>query len=136
MHKPDWVHLTYRYSHDLQLIDGDTITVIKRITGSLDATSELTKVIKYFVFLKSCKKNQILSKKGKIFQQVKERQCSRKLWWHSIMPKLLDCQGGIVVKHFRSFSCLSRVLGLNFKKKSRFKSSKSSHRCSNANSKF
>ena len=52
------------------------------------------------------------------------------------MPKLMECQRGIVTKHFRLLSCLSRVAGSNFKRKSRFKSSKSSHRCSNANAKF
>ena len=38
------------------------------------------------------------------FQQVKERQCSRKLWWHNIRPKLLDCQRGIATKQFRVVS--------------------------------
>ena len=33
-------------------------------------------------------------------------------------------------------NCLSRVAGCSFKGKSRFKSSKSSHRCLNANAKF
>ena len=52
------------------------------------------------------------------------------------MPKLLYCQRSIVTKHFRKLSCLSRVVGYIFKEKSRFKNSKSSHRCSNANAKF
>ena len=43
---------------------------------------------------------------------------------------------GIVTKNFRYSSCLLRVAGWNFKEKSRFKCSKSSHRCSNANAKF
>ena len=88
------------------------------------------------MFLKSQEKNKILSKKGRSFQDFKKRQCSRKLWGHNIMTKLVDCQRGIVTKYFKQLSCLSRVAGCSFKGKSRFKSSKSSHRCSNANAKF
>ena len=39
----------------------------KIVRGSLDAAFELTKVIKYSMFLESQKKNKILSKKGKSF---------------------------------------------------------------------
>ena len=132
MHKRDWVHLTYCHGHALQLVDGDTIKAIKIIRGSLDAAFELTKVIKCSPFLKLQEKNKILPKRGRSFQQVKERQCSRKLWWHNIMPRLLNCQRGIVTKHFRvvSHQLWDAIL------KSRFKSSKSCHRCSNANAKF
>ena len=70
----------YCYGKALQLVDGDTIKAIKIIRGSLDAAFELTKVINCSMFLKSQGKNQMLYKKGKSFQQVKERQCSRKFW--------------------------------------------------------
>ena len=40
----------------------------------------MAKVNKCSIFLKSQEKNQILSKKEKNFQQVKERQYNRKLW--------------------------------------------------------
>ena len=55
---------------------------------------------------------------------------------HNIMPKFLDYQRGIVTKNFGLLSCLSRVAECNFKRKLRFKTSRSSHRCSNANAKF
>ena len=65
------------------------------------------------------KKDQILHKKGRSFQQVEGRHCTRKLWWQN-MSKLLCCQMGIVIKHFRRLDWLSRVKGWNFREKKIF----------------
>ena len=72
--------LAYCNGQALQLADDDTIKSIKKVRASLDTAFEWTKVIKRSMFLKSSEKNQIISKKGRSFQQVKERQCSKKLW--------------------------------------------------------
>ena len=66
--------MIYSYGQALQLSDDDIIKAIKIIRGSLTTVFELTKIIKCFMFLKSQEKNEILSKEGKNFQQVKERQ--------------------------------------------------------------
>ena len=46
------------------------------------------------------KKNQMLSQKLKSFQCTAEKFGDRDRW-HNNKPKLLDCQRGIVTKHFR-----------------------------------
>ena len=58
--------MTFCYGQALQLADGDTIKAIKIIRGSLDAAFDLTKVIKYSMFLK------IIGKKSNALQKEKE----------------------------------------------------------------
>ena len=93
---------------------GDTIKAIKIMRGTLDSAFPLNKLVKYSMVYNIRKKNQVLSKNERSFQQVEEKHCTRKLWWQNIMPKLLACYRGIVVKHFESLGCLPRVLGWNF----------------------
>ena len=62
-----YAHLTHYHGHALQLVVGETIKTIKIMRDTLDAAIELIKL-------------QILSKKGRSFQQVERRHCTRKLW--------------------------------------------------------
>ena len=93
---------------------GDNIKVIKIMRGTLDSAFALNKLVKYSMVYNIRKKNQVLSKNKKSFQQVEETHSTRKLWWHNIIPKSLACYRGIVAKHFESLGCLLRVLGWNF----------------------
>ena len=95
VYNQDWIHLTYWYGQEFQLADDDTIKAIKIIGGSLIAVFELTKIIKCFMFLKLQEKNEILSKKERSFQQVKERQYTRNLWWHNICPNYWTVTGAL-----------------------------------------
>ena len=93
--------MTHCHGHTLQLAVLDTIKTIKIMIVTLDAAFELNKLIKYSMVFKPLKKNQMLSKKGRSFQQAEGRHGTRKLWRQRIRTKSLDCQKGIAANHFR-----------------------------------
>ena len=72
-------HLTHCCGYALQLAVYDSIKFMKIMRATFHTAFELNSLSNILWFQKHRKKNQILSKMGRSFQQTEGRHCTRKL---------------------------------------------------------